>query len=276
MLYAVHNGARVINGSWGGGGYSQAMVDAIAEADAQGVLYVASAGNSATDEAFYPAAIDLPNVISTAATDQNDQLAWFSTFGDTVDLAAPGVDVLSTWPGGGYRYADGTSMAAPQVAGAAALLFSQHPAATPETIKALLFSTVKQLPSLQGKVLTGGRLDLAAAAGCQPAPDVWIDAPRPGFRDRARPPGGRADPGRRVRGAGRRHRQRRRGRLAADPDHGRQRPLHRQLRAGDDRPGDGACAGRRRHHHRHPRQRRAGRSGAGGGRPAAPDRRRSR
>ena len=97
-LYAGRNGARVINGSWGGGEYSQAMVDALAEADADGALYVASAGNSANEAAFYPAATDLPNVISTAATDQSDGLAWFSSFGDTVDLAAPGVHVLSTWP----------------------------------------------------------------------------------------------------------------------------------------------------------------------------------
>jgi hypothetical protein len=181
ILYAADNGARVINGSWGGGSYSQALVDAIAVADAHGVLYVASAGNSASDAAFYPAAVDLPNVISTAATDQTDDLAWFSTYGDTVDLAAPGQDTLSTLSNGGYGYASGTSMAAPHVTGSAALLFSQHPQATPETIKALLFATAKPLPSLAGKILTGSRLDVGAAAGCTAAPDLWIDAPRDGF-----------------------------------------------------------------------------------------------
>ncbi len=181
ILYAADNGARVINSSWGGGSYSQALTDAIAQADAHGVLYVASAGNSASDAAFYPAATDLPNVISTAATDQTDDLAWFSTFGDTVDLAAPGQETLSTITSGGYGYASGTSMAAPHVTGSAALLFSQHPSATPETIKALLFATAQPLPSLAGRVLTGSRLDVGAAADCSATPDVWIDAPRDGF-----------------------------------------------------------------------------------------------
>jgi subtilisin family serine protease len=181
VIYAADNGARVINGSWGGGGYSQALSDAIAHADAHGVLYVASAGNSASDAAFYPAALDLPNVISTAASDQTDELAWWSTFGDTVDLAAPGQDTLSTLSNGSYGYASGTSMAAPHVTGSAALLFSQHPQATPETIKALLFATATPLPSLAGKVLTGSRLDVGAAADCAATPDLWIDAPRDGF-----------------------------------------------------------------------------------------------
>ncbi|MDX6523932.1 MAG: large repetitive protein, partial [Gaiellales bacterium] len=181
ILYAAHNGARVINSSWGGGSYSQALTDAIATADAAGVLYVASAGNSGSDAAFYPAATDLPNVMSTAATDQSDGLAWFSSYGDTVDMAAPGVDTLSTINTGGYGFASGTSMAAPHVTGSAALLFSQHPSATPETIKALLFATAKPLPSLAGKVLTGSRLDVGAASDCVTTPDAWIDAPRAGF-----------------------------------------------------------------------------------------------
>ena len=269
MLYAARNGARVINGSWGGGEYSQAMVDALAEADVDGALYVASAGNSANDAAFYPAATDLPNVISTAATDQSDGLAWFSTFGDTVDLAAPGVHVLSTWPGGGYQYADGTSMAAPHVSGSAALLFSQHPGATPETVKALLFATVKQLPSLQGKVLTGGRLDLGAAADCSSHPRRLDRRAACGLRRRTRPPGGGADARRRVHVTGRclGRRQRRR-----QPDHAddlRQRALLRQLRAVRHRPADGAGAGGRRQQHRNPHELRAGGGRAGGGRRAA-------
>ncbi len=181
ILYAVDNGARVINGSWGGGSYSQALMDAIVNADAHGVLYVASAGNSASDAAFYPAAFDLPNVISTAATNNTDALAWWSTFGDTVDIAAPGQDTLSTISNGSYGYASGTSMAAPHVTGSAALLFSQHPQATPETIKALLFATATPLASLTGKILTGSRLDVGAAAECAATPELWIDAPRDGF-----------------------------------------------------------------------------------------------
>jgi subtilisin family serine protease len=181
IIYAANNGARVINASFSGD-YSQAISDAIAYASSKGVLYVASAGNDGNANALYPAATDQPNVISVAATDQNDKMPSWSSFGnDTVDLAAPGVNILSTWPGGGYQYLDGTSMAAPQVSGAAALLISQHPNATAATIKALLLSTVTPVSTLTSKVISGGRLNVGAAAACGGKPDVWIDSPRPGF-----------------------------------------------------------------------------------------------
>ena len=180
IVYAVQNGARVINGSWSGD-YSQAVTDAIALANAHGVLYVASAENNGNANATYPSATDLPNVIAVAASDQNDKLASWSSFGDSVDLAAPGVNIESTWPGASYAFLDGTSMAAPQVSGAAALLISQHPTATVATIKALLLDSVTPVASMSGKVLSGGRLNVGAAADCSGSPQVWIDSPRLGF-----------------------------------------------------------------------------------------------
>jgi subtilisin family serine protease len=102
ITYAADNGAHVINASWGEGGFSQALYDAISYANDKGCLFVASAGNSSDDNdinPFYPASFDLPNIISVAATEHNDNLAWFSNFGATsVDVAAPGVNVLSSIP----------------------------------------------------------------------------------------------------------------------------------------------------------------------------------
>jgi len=102
IFYAVDNGARVINASWGGEGFSQALNDAISYANDRGCLFVAAAGNSSSDNdtnPFYPATYDLPNIISVAATDHNDNPAWFSNYGATsVDVAAPGVNVFSSVP----------------------------------------------------------------------------------------------------------------------------------------------------------------------------------
>ncbi|MFQ6078637.1 MAG: S8 family serine peptidase, partial [Thermodesulfobacteriota bacterium] len=107
ITYAADNGARVINASWGGGGFSQALYDAIFYASDAGCLFVAAAGNGGDDgigddndqDPFYPASYDLPNIISVAATDHNDNLASFSNYGATsVDVAAPGVAILSSLP----------------------------------------------------------------------------------------------------------------------------------------------------------------------------------
>jgi subtilisin family serine protease len=111
ILYAVDNGAKVINASWGGGDYSQALYDAISHANDNGCLFVAAAGNGGDDAVgddndaapFYPASYDLPNIISVAATDHNDTLGDFSNFGATsVDVAAPGVQISSSVPTIGY------------------------------------------------------------------------------------------------------------------------------------------------------------------------------
>jgi len=185
IQYAVNAGADVINASWGDTDYSQALYDAIAQADQHGVLFVAAAGNdSANNDStpHYPASYDLPNVISVAATDSNDNLAWFSDYGDgSVDIGAPGQSILSTWPGGGYRYEDGTSMATPFVSGAAALVKAADPGATAVGIKALLMGTADPASDLAGFVASGGRLDASAALHCANAGEVQIDSPRQGF-----------------------------------------------------------------------------------------------
>ena len=176
---------RVLNASWGGPGYSQALYAAVARARDAGILVVAAAGNGDafgngvnTDTAgSYPASFDLPNVVSVAATDNRDQLARFSDYGArTVDLAAPGVRILSTLPGGGYGYESGTSMAAPQVSGAAALLLANQRTLSTAPLKARLLGSVDPLPALAGRTVSGGRLDVCTALpGCSPAsppPDV--------------------------------------------------------------------------------------------------------
>ena len=154
---------RITSNSWGGGHRSQALQSAIA---ASGALFVASAGNSGSSQKQYPAAYTLNNIVSVAATDKNDALASFSNFGtDWVDLGAPGVDTLSTTPGNAYGLKSGTSMSAPHVSGAAALVLAANPSWTNDQIKNQILNTVDPLSSLAGKCVTGGRLNVRAALG---------------------------------------------------------------------------------------------------------------
>jgi subtilisin family serine protease/subtilisin-like proprotein convertase family protein len=152
---------RVTNNSWGGKGSSTALYDAIAANRNADILFVAAAGNDSGDTDLspnYPAAYDLNNIVSVAATDHQDALAWFSSYGaNTVDLAAPGVNVLSTWPGNAYSSVSGTSMASPHVAGVAALAWAHSPLATSSQIKDAILAGADRIASLAGDSVTGGR-----------------------------------------------------------------------------------------------------------------------
>lgn len=156
---------RVTNNSWGGGGSSTALRDAIAAGAAADILFVAAAGNSGTDNdasPHYPSSYASDAVLAVAATDRNDALASFSCFGATsVDLAAPGVSILSTVPGGGYASYNGTSMATPHVAGAAALALSVDPTLSVVELRAAILGSVDAKPGLAGRMVTGGRLNVA-------------------------------------------------------------------------------------------------------------------
>ena len=153
------------NNSWGGGGFSQALLDAITRADAANILFVAAAGNSGTDNdttASYPSNYNVANVIAVAAIDSSGALASFSQYGaTTVDLGAPGVGVWSSTAYNTYSSYSGTSMATPHVTGAAALYASTHPGLTAAQIKSAILSSVVPTASLSGKTVTGGRLNVS-------------------------------------------------------------------------------------------------------------------
>ncbi|MGE0815744.1 MAG: S8 family serine peptidase [Vicinamibacterales bacterium] len=157
---------RVLSNSWGGGGFSQALLDSINLANAQDVLFVAAAGNAASNNdaaPAYPASYTAPNVLAVAATDHADLLASFSNYGaSSVDLGAPGVAIYSTGRNQSYLSLSGTSMATPHVSGAAALVLSMC-AANTAALKALLLNSVDLVPGLTGKTSTGGRLNVARA-----------------------------------------------------------------------------------------------------------------
>ncbi len=176
LQYAVAMGVRVSNNSWG---YSeilpeeladhQALYDAIAASAADGHLYVAAAGNDSvnTDTTpHYPSSFDLDNVVAVAATDNNDQLAWFSSYGpNSVDLAAPGDTVISTYKlfAGSiddYGWLSGTSMATPHVAATAGLLLGLQPTWTYQQIKDQILNHVRTLGALSGTSVTGGMLNV--------------------------------------------------------------------------------------------------------------------
>lgn len=159
--WAVAHGAQVINASWGGADYSQTLLEAIQRARDEGVLFVTAAGNSGDNNdttPTYPANFnsDSSNVISVAATTASDRLpSWSNYGGNTVDIAAPGADIFSTVLNQGYESYDGTSMAAPHVAGAAALALAQDNSLTLSQLKSRVLNAVAYPTALSGKVKTG-------------------------------------------------------------------------------------------------------------------------
>ncbi|MEW5701593.1 MAG: S8 family serine peptidase [Candidatus Zixiibacteriota bacterium] len=189
VYYAVARGARVINMSWGGQFRSRVLEDALAFAHDRGVVLVASMGNSGDDQIFYPSAY--PQTIGVGATNARDELAGFSTYNEFIDLLAPGVDILSLRATGTDLYADvgeprvhiidndyliasGTSMAAPHVSGAAAVLLSFAPGLTNERIREILRATVHEIV---GSPLAG-RIDLETALAALPGLFVRIESPK--------------------------------------------------------------------------------------------------
>ena len=161
--YATDMGVHLTSNSWGGGGFSAPMQQALEAANANGILFVAAAGNSSSNNdsgSYYPSGYEVDNVISVAATDHNDQLASFSSYGaTTVDLGAPGVNVYSTVLGSGYDSYSGTSMATPHVAGVCALLKGYNSDLDANEIKFIVMNSGDQISSLEGITLSGRRLN---------------------------------------------------------------------------------------------------------------------
>ena len=175
--YARQMGASIITCSWGGRGESQALADAIRQTNA---LFVVAAGNEGSNNdviPHYPSNLGYSNIIVVAATDTSDQLGSFSNYGHrTVNVAAPGADILSTYPTNKNSYVRmrGTSMATPFVAGIAGLMLSVNPRLTPAQLKSLIIQNVDGIPSLSSKVSSGGRVNaekaVNAARGGSPTP----------------------------------------------------------------------------------------------------------
>ncbi len=184
VQYCTRMNIRISNNSWGGGGYSQSLYDAIASSRSIGHVFVAAAGNNGSNNdstPFYPASYNLDNIIAVAATDNDDRRASFSNYGRTsVDLGAPGVNIFSTYTGSSYRYLDGTSMAAPHVAGVAGLLYGRNPGWTYTQVRDRIFSTVRPVSALANITVTGGVVNAAAAIGgsANTRPTVTISSPQ--------------------------------------------------------------------------------------------------
>ncbi|HAW49729.1 TPA: hypothetical protein DCX16_02105 [bacterium] len=187
IKYAADYGAKVINMSFGGTGYSKTLKNAVDYAHNKNVLLVAAAGNSGGSQIFYPAGYE--NVMAVAATDINDRKAYFSQYGYWVDIAAPGVRILSTSPNNKYLYSDGTSMASPFVSGVAGLMFSRYLGTT----NTWVFSEIKRLSDRIDIEINGGILNAyktlcgtntkpSAFSLIQPAKDSWISNTYPLFK----------------------------------------------------------------------------------------------
>ncbi|MHC4742810.1 MAG: S8 family serine peptidase [Planctomycetota bacterium] len=172
VQYATLMGVKVLNNSWGGGAYNIALEEAIRAAGNAGIMFVASAGNdygsNNDSEPVYPASYDLPNVIAVLSTDDEDQLSDHTNVGPmAVDIGAPGGDgdceIYSCFKNGGYHYGYGTSMAAPHVSGACALIWSVAPSLGHAEVKDIIMRTADPLPSLAGLCVCDGRLNVHKA-----------------------------------------------------------------------------------------------------------------
>ena len=170
ISYAIYNGADVISMSWGGDVESELLHNAIDNAYSNGVALIAAAGNDNTNRKLYPAAYD--NAIGVAATNKNDKKAWFSNYGDWVDVAAPGEQILSTLPtyhvtlndlfySMNYDYLDGTSMACPIVAGLAALLLSYDPSLNHDEVRSIIYNSTDWIET--NKYIGNGRINVYKA-----------------------------------------------------------------------------------------------------------------
>ena len=170
--YAVKNGAKIINCSFGSSSKSSALHDSVDYAQDHNALLVVAAGNDGENidkNPVYPASYTDSNILTVAASTDTDTLASFSNFGSTaVDVAAPGDNIFSTYLGGGYKYLSGTSMAAPYAAGTAALLRKQESDATYGELRKAIRQKVDKPPALNGKVAYDGRLNVQKALAAIP------------------------------------------------------------------------------------------------------------
>ena len=171
---------RVINSSWGGYFHSQALENVIRAANDAGILFVAAAGNFGSNNdsnPIYPASYQIDNIISVGAIDKEGNLASFSNYGESsVDLAAPGVEILSTEKGNTYSFRSGTSMAAPYVSGVAALLAAKEPILTAGQLKSRLLNTTKTLATLDTLVRTAGMISASGVIDNTLSPEVNIES----------------------------------------------------------------------------------------------------
>ena len=181
IAYAAENGADVINLSWGGPASSITEEMVVLFANALNVVLVAASGNSGTDQVNYPAGYH--SVISVASTGTNDVRVFSSNYGPTIDLCAPGINILSTITGGGYGLKTGTSMAAPLVAGLACLMRSYHPSVSVADLENCLKSSADNIdfmnPNFTG-MLGAGRINAFNAMSCVVSSrfglDVWVES----------------------------------------------------------------------------------------------------
>ena len=194
IQYAVNNGVKIISGSFGEYSIARSEKMAIDAAGDSGVLFMFAVGNDGKNNEtnpHYPSGYDLENIIAVGVSDRNDQLVSWSDYGiTTVDVAAPWVNILSTDLNNGYQNESGTSMATPHVAGLAALLKSFKPSLSWLEIKNLILNNGDKIPSAEGKLVTGSRINAYKALSGEPgivlnlqAGDGGTTAPSPGISD---------------------------------------------------------------------------------------------